>query len=175
MSEQHLWDGSITVPMPLFGATAWESIHRISCSEEMAPWRLNNNYDRPIPRRICEEAGIKRENFGVAKHGAGFVYKYDTLKRIKSRMTPHSAENFTRFVKTNRKLHPIQKISYFYKMRNFYFFIIAQKFKLNKIGIKIAFPKEKFLISTPNPTAPRYLIPWASTIILEKYKNILKM
>ncbi|MBQ4120186.1 MAG: hypothetical protein IJD45_07360 [Clostridia bacterium] len=174
MSEKHLWDGSITVPMPLFGATAWESIYNLSNSEEMTPWRLNNNYDRPISRRICEEAGLKRNDFGVSKHGAGFIYRYDTLKRIKSRMSSYSAKSFHNFVKANRKLHLIQKISYYYKMRKFYFLFMLENLKLDKLGVRMEFPKPEFLVATPNPNSPRYLIPWASSIILEKYENILR-
>jgi hypothetical protein len=33
----------------------------------MAPWRLGVLYDRPIPRRIAEEAGVPREYFGQKK------------------------------------------------------------------------------------------------------------
>src|SRR2546427_8786426 len=32
-----------------------------------APWRLGSDYDRPIPRRILEEAGIPRRLFGNRK------------------------------------------------------------------------------------------------------------
>jgi hypothetical protein len=38
----------------------------------MLPWRLGTGYyDRPIARRIAEEAGVPRENFGHKKFGAG--------------------------------------------------------------------------------------------------------
>ena len=33
----------------------------------MAPWRLGNDYDRPIPRRIAESAGVPRAAFGQRK------------------------------------------------------------------------------------------------------------
>jgi hypothetical protein len=36
----------------------------------MAPWRLSNRYDRPIPRRLAEEAGVPRELFGQVKVGS---------------------------------------------------------------------------------------------------------
>jgi hypothetical protein len=58
----------------------------------MKKWQLNNNYDRPIPRRIIEEAGVPRELFGLNKHGAGFIYKYDWLKIIKTRMSKAAGE-----------------------------------------------------------------------------------
>jgi hypothetical protein len=35
----------------------------------MKPWTLGGEYDRPIARRIAEEAGIPRELFGQQKKG----------------------------------------------------------------------------------------------------------
>ena len=49
------------------GARHLDAINRISTSLEMEPWSVGGAYDRPIPRRIAEEAGIPREAFGCAK------------------------------------------------------------------------------------------------------------
>jgi hypothetical protein len=43
------------------------SVHRVTVSDEMAPWRLSNGYDRPICRRILEERGVPRGDFGWGK------------------------------------------------------------------------------------------------------------
>ena len=43
------------------------ALHRVTMSDEMAPWRLGNGYDRPICRRILEERGVPREAFGWGK------------------------------------------------------------------------------------------------------------
>ena len=43
------------------------ALHEISRSEEMKPWRVGGAYDRPIPRRLLEEAGIARGLFGFRK------------------------------------------------------------------------------------------------------------
>jgi hypothetical protein len=40
----------------------------------MDPWRLRNAYDRPIPRRIAEEAGVPREIFGQSKMGSVVIF-----------------------------------------------------------------------------------------------------
>jgi hypothetical protein len=42
-------------------------IQAIGLRPEMAPWTLNTGYDRPIPRRIVEQAGAARETFGMIK------------------------------------------------------------------------------------------------------------
>jgi hypothetical protein len=46
-------------------------IFRIHMSEEMKPWSIGGKYDRPVPRRIAEEAGLPREMFGMKKLGGG--------------------------------------------------------------------------------------------------------
>jgi hypothetical protein len=40
----------------------------------MAPWRLNTHYDRPIPRRLAEEAGLDRAEFGQVKMASVLEY-----------------------------------------------------------------------------------------------------
>ena len=35
----------------------------------MRPWSVGGGYDRPIPRRIAEEAGVPRQHFGQRKMG----------------------------------------------------------------------------------------------------------
>ena len=39
-------------------------------SNEMDPYRIGGNYDRPVPRRIVEEAGVARLLFGQTKKAA---------------------------------------------------------------------------------------------------------
>lgn len=36
-------------------------------SEGMLPWALGEKYDRPIPRRLLEEAVVPRKEFGIRK------------------------------------------------------------------------------------------------------------
>jgi hypothetical protein len=67
LSEARLKSGFINVAVPFIHARSVESICEISRSSEMVPWRLNTSYDRPIPRRIVESAGIDRELFGMRK------------------------------------------------------------------------------------------------------------
>ena len=40
----------------------------------MDDWRLNNDYDRPIPRRLAEEAGLPRDSFGQKKMATTVSY-----------------------------------------------------------------------------------------------------
>lgn len=163
-SEHRLWNDYITVPMPQYGATAWMSLHKIANSEEMSEYQLNNNYDRPIPRRILEEAGVGRELFGQDKYGAGFIYRYDWMSRIISRMSNASADSFTNYVKENGKLSIIPRVKYFWNTKELY---------ISRIGIPMKKKKTVEYSQIANPMATRYLIPWAGNVVLHKYKSIL--
>jgi len=66
-TEFRLRVGFIHVPFAMIGMTHDLSIWNITHSEEMQPWSLGTKYDRPIPRRIVEEAGVPRDLFGQAK------------------------------------------------------------------------------------------------------------
>ena len=67
-SEVNLEWGLIQFSPIFIGGRNRPDVYRITMSEEMARWRLGNNYDRPIARRIGEEVGrVPREAFGQKK------------------------------------------------------------------------------------------------------------
>ena len=69
--EFRLRTGFVHLPTPYIGALHGPAIYRITHMEEMRPWKLGvGYYDRPIPRRIAEEAGVPRELFGHRKFGS---------------------------------------------------------------------------------------------------------
>ena len=69
LSEIRLKTGFINAAIPFLGARKISQIYAISTSSEMAPWSIGGDYDRPIPRRICEGAGLDRDSFGQKKYG----------------------------------------------------------------------------------------------------------
>jgi hypothetical protein len=84
LGEIRLLGGFIHVALPFMFAKSMGSIAAISQSEEMSSWRIGTAYDRPIPRRIVEEAGVPRELFGVRKKGAIFKYNYPLNKKLRN-------------------------------------------------------------------------------------------
>jgi len=54
-----------------------KAIHDITMSEEMRRWSVGGDYDRPIPRRIAEEAGLPRDRFGTGKYASGQTHLTD--------------------------------------------------------------------------------------------------
>lgn len=67
MTESRLQAGYVQLAFPFIGARSRSDIFAITTSPEMDPWRLCTAYDRPIPRRIAENAGLQREMFGQTK------------------------------------------------------------------------------------------------------------
>jgi hypothetical protein len=65
--EARLASGVIDCAVPYLFARSMKSINAITESSELRPWRLDNDYDRPIPRRLLEERGIPRAWFGHGK------------------------------------------------------------------------------------------------------------
>jgi len=98
MTEFRLRVGFLHLPVPFLGCTSLRSIWRISNAPEMAPWRLMTNYDKPIPRRIVEEAGIARELFASSKKASEAVARIEGIERV---MKKESLEAFGRFCDAN--------------------------------------------------------------------------
>jgi len=69
--------GFTFLAVPSIGYSQYMSLQSIANSEEMRPWSLlREEYDRPIPRRIVEEAGVPRELFGHTKKFAARSLNY---------------------------------------------------------------------------------------------------
>lgn len=66
-NEFRLRVGYYLVPPPAFGAYFPYALKKVGSEPDMAPYRLGNAYDRPIPRRIAEDAGVPRALFGQRK------------------------------------------------------------------------------------------------------------
>jgi hypothetical protein len=67
LAEARQVTGVIDCSPPYIFGTSLANLHRVTMSAELAPWRLGNDYDRPIPRRVLEERGVTREAFGHGK------------------------------------------------------------------------------------------------------------
>jgi len=53
--------------VPWWGIWDAARIQAIGASEEMAPWTLGTHYDRPIPSRLAQKAGVPRCDFWQRK------------------------------------------------------------------------------------------------------------
>lgn len=69
--EFRLRSGHFVLAPPCIAARHNRAIYDIAMSAAMRPWSVGGDYDRPIPRRIAEEAGVARERFGTRKLATG--------------------------------------------------------------------------------------------------------
>jgi hypothetical protein len=75
-SECRLELGVFNCSPVFWGCQNERQVHALSQRQEMLPWTLGTDYDRPIPRRLADEAGIRRGSFGTRKRVSSFNRKY---------------------------------------------------------------------------------------------------
>ncbi|HTW66298.1 MAG TPA: hypothetical protein VME17_16865 [Bryobacteraceae bacterium] len=71
LGEFRMKTGFIHFPLACSGGLHAPAIKTITYSRAMKPWSVGGSYDRPIARRIAEEAGVPRHLFGQVKKGGG--------------------------------------------------------------------------------------------------------
>lgn len=92
LGEFRLFKGIFHCPMPFLGMRHLEELWGVTDSAAMEQWSIEGDYDRPIPRRLVEEAGVPRSAFGQRKkntsHDEALLWPY----------TPEAAASFNRFL-----------------------------------------------------------------------------
>lgn len=68
MGEYRLRKGFAHIPVPVIGAIFPMDIYRLNFVKEMKPYSIKGNYNRPIARRIVEDAGVPRGMFATEKN-----------------------------------------------------------------------------------------------------------
>ena len=122
LSEYRLRHGYIMCSVPYLGFTAMRSIQRITRSQAMAAWSVGGHYDRPIPRRIVEDAGVDRAAFAHRKFGTAAMvgcmvpplsldHREEHLDVLLEFMTPAGARSFLDFCDTVRPERYARKAS----------------------------------------------------------------
>lgn len=146
LSEIRLKTGFIQLAMPAIGARSRVDILRISESEEMAPWSLDQAYNRPIPRRLAEEEGVGREMFGQIKMASTV-----SLPRPTCPVTPELKEEYLNHLVKTGQISLAGKIFWplFIKINHYIYFHSPYKYRLlyyiervisKVIGKKYSFP-----------------------------------
>jgi hypothetical protein len=74
LAEFRLRTGFVLIPVPMLAFNYADQLWALSHSDEMKPWRVDSEYDRPIPRRILAEAGVAGDLFATKKKFAAPVF-----------------------------------------------------------------------------------------------------
>lgn len=168
-NEQYLHNNTIKIDVPLIGGSQWTDVAKISRSEEMKPWVVRERYDRPIARRIVEETGVAREEFGRAKMGAGVALRFETLKSLRRKMSEKSHTdllNWYKHLKRNRWKEICVYTKYYASECPMY-----ANYAFGKMKLKFRIKKSVGWKSSPTQ---QLLILWANEKMIEKYKQSLQ-
>lgn len=100
ITEWELRTGLAVVPVPCIGAEHPQQFLRITRSADMDPWRVGGEYDRPIARRLIEEAGVPRGTFAVEKLASSHIM-------APKEMTAPTRADFQRWL--DEHPHPVRR------------------------------------------------------------------
>ncbi len=98
-NEFRLRVGFLLFPVPYIGLNHRAAINAIARSHEMKPWSVGGGYDRPIQRRLVEEAGVPRRLFGQSKKATGHA----RMKEIDSLSAESRADYHAFYVGLRRR------------------------------------------------------------------------
>ncbi|MBV9952615.1 MAG: hypothetical protein JO291_11730 [Acidimicrobiia bacterium] len=95
--EYRLVAGFLQCPVPVLGGRQIADVRRIGRDPEMEPWSVGGDYDRPVARRIIEEAGVPRNAFATRKRGV-------LMRQPKPNdfLTPELREDYLRWLRVQR-------------------------------------------------------------------------
>lgn len=166
--ENMLKNNAVTISIPLIGGDRWLDIKRINESEEMGAFSVADHYDRPIARRLLEEAGVKREMFGQRKFGAGISYSLDTFSRIRAKMSVRSFKGLLEYKRHFPKhlwSDLCYEVKFYWINRSVYINYIFNKLHL-KLRVRTTDERTGMLA---NPYATMMLC-WGVSLMKDRYK-----
>ena len=133
----------------------------------MEPWTLHNGYDRPIPRRLVEEAAVPRDADGVIKRGgAGSSLRFGNRSYLARTMPPASFEKFSEYldtVKGKRRKNPrwmLRSVVYLV-------YVLATYLSLHgRSELQKLLRSDRWATRfTCSPFAPSFRFPWANQVL----------
>jgi hypothetical protein len=184
LTEFRLSAGFINCPIPFWGVRQLLDINRISISEKMKKWDVGGDYNRPICRRIVEDAGLDRESFGIRKSFASrwIVSRQDNFcKTGELELLKHLNRHDKIFLK-HGKIPPDwlpAVVTFLNKMLWATSGLLNGLPGLNKLGVKHWWLVRNIVaLREPNPPYPaliigpeRYSFPWAIAETKDLYRR----
>ena len=166
LGEWRLRVGFIHVPLPCLGAEHYPDTQRISRSPEMRPWVLGRRYDKPIPRRILEEAGVPRGTFGEVKRAASATIHVDGPAAL----APATRAALERFAASERR-----RVTF--RRRRFPLWQRAVLKGARRVGIESVAARveaSKFALGVMEPEFGSLLLRWAVSVVRPRYAAALR-
>ncbi len=167
LPEFRLRTGFIHVPLPWFAANEMYNVGEISNSPEMRPYVLGMDNDRPVPRRILEEAGVPRGTFADAKRATSAAIHTQGINAMspaaRDSLAAFAAAHGERIVFKPRPFAPWRRVV----------FHRARTLKLRRISKWVEKPRRK--AQRQPPEFGNLVLRWAVNVVSPRYSEVANM
>lgn len=168
---------ALKLDIPAIGVTSFEDIGRISRSAEMQPWSVGGAYDRPIARRLAEEAGVARAHFGRAKRriAQGFDKPLPKGDALDVYLSKRSLDDFTQWYEASRPAASTQVAWHNFKAATAGKIVWSKKVASVSRKLGIRRPRDsRFAWRLLAPIRPNaFVFQWAMEKEIGKYRQVL--
>lgn len=164
LTEFRLRTDFIHLPLLFFGATEHPSVMDVIHSPEMQPFSVPGPYDKPIQRRLAEEAGITRGTFATVKRRASGRIHADGL----AAMAPDSAAAVTRFARAEGR-EPSFRKRFRMKRRHRLAIRLARRLRLERLAAPLTRRRRSLIHS--EPVLGSLLFRWAVSVVRPRYAD----
>ncbi|MEX2546911.1 MAG: hypothetical protein WD830_03885 [Chloroflexota bacterium] len=162
LGEWRLRAGFIHVPLPCFSGEQYPLTQRISRSPEMRPWVLGRAYDKPIPRRILEEAGVPRGAFGEVKRAISATIHVDGPAAL----SPASAASLEAFAAAEGREVQFRHRSFPTWQRA----LLKASRKLGVESVASRVDRHKVALGVMEPSFGSLVFRWAVSVVHPRYR-----
>lgn len=174
--EFRLATGFFFFPIPFIAAMRHEEICRISNSTEMQPWQIGGDYDRPIPRRIVESAGVPRELFGVDKSsGVGNSFRLGSLGNLRRVMPRDAYARFERYYVRARKERRMSRYSLARYAAYFILLVAVSTYRFRPLLKRLLRISDWPINYQCSPWAPSLLFCWGTQELRPRYAGVKQL
>ncbi|CAN5816416.1 hypothetical protein BH24CHL5_BH24CHL5_06830 [soil metagenome] len=162
--EWRLRTGFIHVPLTCFGSHDYRVTQFISRSAEMRPWVIGQRDDRPIPRRILEEAGIRRGTFARRKRAASGTIHVEGPTAL-AQATRASLDRFAA-----GEGHTVRFLPRGLRRWERVVLKVSRRVGLEKVAARVE--RRKLRLSVTESAFGNLLLRWAVSVVRERYAEL---
>jgi hypothetical protein len=162
LTEFRLRVDFVHAPILFFGASEQPSLTGIIESKEMKPYVVAGRYDKPIQRRLAEEAGIARGSFATVKRRASGAIHSEGL----AAMSPHSVQSVREFAtREGRTVETPRR----FKIRGWHRFVLRNARKVGLDSLVVPLRARQRALTHLEPEFGSILLRWAISVVSERY------
>lgn len=153
------------VPLAVFGAIRPLDASSLHDRDDMAPFRVGGSYDRPIPRRLAEEAGIARGSFATSKRASNALLTRDGLDSF----SPAARASITAFAAANGERLSLRRRRAFSRLDRG---LLRGARALRLAPVVERLERRRTSLTHFEPQLGNLLLRWAVSVVAERYEAV---